>query len=291
MARTREIKRRIGAVWTIRRITKTMQMVATAKFTTAVLRDKASAPYTFKINRLVAEALSASSDFSHPLMASPAESPKRERMLVISSTRGLCGAYNAGVLRAAWNAIGRIQADGRALEVETAGKKAVGFLRFHRISISRRHLFGDKPAYDDIERLAQRYIDDFTSGQLDSVLVAFMRFESTARQVPEVIKLLPLEPAASEVSETDRARALYDFSPSTDAILTDLLPLAVKTALFQAFLDAAVSEQVMRMVAMRAATENASELHKTLTRRFNRARQTRITTELMEVISGAAALN
>lgn len=290
MARTREIKRRIGAVWTIQRITKTMQMIATAKFTTAVVRAKASAPYAFKINRLVAEALSASSDFSHPLMAGPAESPGRERMLVISSTRGLCGAYNAGVLRAAWNVMGRIQADGRALEVETTGKKAVGFLRFHQISIARRHLLGDKPAYDDVERLAQRYIDDFTSGHLDSVLVASMRFESTARQVPEVIKLLPLEPAAAEASETDHARALYDFSPSTEAILTDLLPLAVKTALFQAFLDAAVSEQVMRMVAMRAATENAGELHKTLTRRFNRARQTQITTELMEVIGGAAAL-
>ncbi len=291
MARTREIKRRIGAVWTIQRITKTMQMIATAKFTTSVQRAKASAPYAFKINRLVAEALSASSDFSHPLMAGPAESPGRVRMLVISSTRGLCGAYNTGVLRAAWNAIGRIQSDGRALEVETAGKKAVGFLRFHRISIARRHLFGDKPAYDDVEQLAQRYIDDFTSGKLDSVLVASMRFQNTARQVPEVIKLLPLEPAASEVSETDHARALYDFSPSTEAILTDLLPLAVKTALFQAFLEAAVSEQVMRMVAMRAATENAGELHKTLTRRFNRARQTQITTELMEVIGGAAGLD
>ncbi|MHC4416748.1 MAG: ATP synthase F1 subunit gamma [Planctomycetota bacterium] len=290
MARIREIRKRIGAVRTIQRITKTMQMIATAKFTTAQHRAKATKPYSDKVRQLVAETLAVASDVSHPLIDPPAESPARERLLVITSNRGLCGAYNANVLRAAIQHVRQLKAGGRQLDLETAGKKAVGFFRFQRIPIAERHSFGDEPKYDEVERLAQRYIDDFAAGRYDAVRVASMQFVSNTRQVPQVSTILPLKPEAAGDETPAGARALYEFSPSTERILSDLLPLAVKSALFQAFLDAAVSEQVMRMVAMKAATENAKELSKTLNRQYNRARQTQITTELMEIIGGTVAL-
>ncbi len=296
MAQTREIKKRIGAVKTIQRITKTMQMIATAKFTTAMQQVASARPYSENIDRLVGEALAgAGGEFEHPLIDGPGESPSRERVLVITSNRGMCGAYNANALRAAATHIQGMRERGRELELETAGKKAVGYFRFQKIPVAVSHTMGDEPRYDEIERLANTYIEDFTAGRHDAVHVVCMQFVNASRQVPRVIQLLPLTPSVPSEKETDPsagdgARALYDFSPSAATILDQLMPLAVRTILFQAFLESNVSEQIMRMVAMKAATENAGELGRTLTRRFNRARQTQITTELMEIISGAAAL-
>ncbi len=295
MAQTREIKKRIGAVKTIRRITKTMQMIATAKFTNSLQRAHAAKPYTERVQQLVGEVLAAAvagaeGDFEHRLIEGPAESPNRERLLVISSNRGLCGAYNANVLRAAMTHVRELQAGGRQLDLETAGKKAVAYFHFQKVAITQGHTMPDQPPYDEVERLADRYIEEFVAGQHDAVRVAYMRYESNSRQIPQVIQLLPLEATPRVAGDAGGAEALYDFSPSVEAILDELMPLAVKVLLFQAFLDATVSEHIMRMVAMKSATENASELGRTLTRKFNRARQAQITTELMEIISGAAAL-
>ena len=150
---------------------------------------------------------------------------------------------------------------------------------------------GDKPAFQDVARIADRYMDEFAEGKWDAVRVTYMRFESNARQIPETIQLLPL---ASDNTQTgvsdDSASANYEFSPSAGEILDDLLPRSVKTTLFQVFNDAVVSENIMRMIAMKAATENANDLGKDLRRDYNRARQAQITTELTEIISGAAAL-
>jgi F-type H+-transporting ATPase subunit gamma len=289
MARIRDIKKRIGAVQTIRRITKTMQMIATAKFTSAVQRAQASKPYTEKVLGLVAEALAGAADFEHPLMDGPAKSPGRERLLVIASNRGLCGAYNANVLRAAIAQVRDLREQGRELDLETAGKKATAFFRFQKVAVSHKHTVSDQPKWDEVEPLADQYIADFMEGRYDAVRIASMHFISNARQQARVIQLMPLVPASGH-GEAAGARAIYAFSPSAEAILGDLMPMAIKAAMFQAFLDAAVSEHIMRMVAMKAATENAADLRKILTRQYNRARQTQITTELMEVIGGAAAL-
>ena len=290
MVQIRVIRRRITAVGTIERITKTMQMIATVKFTTAVQRAKAAQPYSQKVQQLVGEVVAAAGDLQHPLVDGPAESPKRELLLVISSDRGFCGAFNANVLRKAMAHVRQLKQRSISLDLETSGRKAVGFFRFQRVPISQRHTVGDKPRYEQIDQLAHRYIRQFSEGKYDAIRVAYMRFITNARQVAELVQLLPLKPDEPESAEALSAAALYDFSPSTDEILDDLLPLTVKTALYQAFLDAAVSEQIMRMVAMKAATENAGDVRKTLRRTYNRARQAKITTELMEVISGAAAL-
>ncbi len=290
MAQIRVIRRRITAVGTIERITKTMQMIATVKFTTAVQRAKAAQPYSQKVQQLVGEVVAAAGDLQHPLVDGPAESPKRELLLVISSDRGFCGAFNANVLRKAMAHVRQLKQRSLSLDLETSGRKAVGFFRFQRVPISQRHTVGDKPRYEQIDQLAHRYIRQFSEGKYDAIRVAYMRFITNARQVAELVQLLPLKPDEPESAESPSAEALYDFSPSSDEILDDLLPLTVKTALYQAFLDAGVSEQIMRMVAMKAATENAGDVRKTLRRTYNRARQAKITTELMEVISGAAAL-
>ncbi len=296
MAQIRVIRKRIVGVKTVQRITRTMQMIATAKFTSALQKVSSARPYSERIDRLVSEALAATGgEFEHPLFDGPGESPSRERVLVITSNRGMCGAYNSNALRTAAAHIRGLRERGRELELETAGKKAVGYFRFQKIPVAVSHAMGDEPRYDEIERLANSYIEDFTAGRHDAVHVVCMQFVNTSRQVPRVIQLLPLEPPVAsetqaEPSAGDDASALYDFSPSVQAILNELMPLAVKTTLFQAFLESNVSEQIMRMVAMKAATENAGDLARTLTRRFNRARQTQITTELMEIISGAAAL-
>jgi F-type H+-transporting ATPase subunit gamma len=294
MAKTREIKKRMTAVKTIQRITKTMQMIATARFTAAVGRTKASKPYTEKVRQLVQEVSAAAGDVGHPLIDGPSDPQDRELLFVISSDRGLCGAYNSNVLRNAIAHIRRMRASNTEFDLETSGKKAVAFFRFSRIPIKQRHTFGDKPKYDEVERLASRMIKQYLAGEYKAVRVAYMRYESNSRQVPEVMQLLPMKAETkAQATETAASEAAgkYEFSPSAKELLDDLLPMAIKMTLFQAFNDAVVSEQIMRMVAMKAATENAKELGRTLRRDYNRARQAQITTELSEIIAGAAALD
>ena len=299
MAQIREIKKRMVAVRTIQRITKTMQMIATAKFTAALQRAKATRPYTERIRELVAEVSAAAGDVDNPLLGvrsgGSGKSAGKEILLVVTSDRGLCGAYNGSVLRNAMSEIRKRRAAKCEVIVETAGKKGVAFFRFQKMDIAERHSFGDKPVFADVAALADRYMADFVAGKIDAVHVAYMRFISASRQVPEVMQLLPLTVEASAASASaatagKSAATVYDFRPSAEVLLNDLLPKSVKVSLFQALNDSVVSENVMRMVAMKAATDNASGLGRTLKRNFNRARQAKITTELTEIISGAAAL-
>ena len=287
MAQIRELKKRMIAVRTIQRITKTMQMIATAKFTAALARAKATRPYTDRIRGLVGEVAAAAGDeFSHPLMNAPASPTKRELVLVISSDRGLCGAYNGNVLRKGSQTIKGLKASGKDIVLETVGKKAVAYFRFAKLDVAEKHTFGDKPQFAQVEALAKRLMADFSAGKFDAVHVVYMRFVSNAKQVPESMQLLPLAaPAASGGASSN-----YEFSPSGPELLNDLLPKSVIVSLFQAFNDAAVSEHVMRMVSMKAATDNAAGLGRTIRRNYNRARQARITTELTEIVAGAAAL-
>jgi F-type H+-transporting ATPase subunit gamma len=289
MARIREIRKRMVAVGNIQRITKTMQMIATAKFNAAVQRASATRPYADRIQQIAGEVAAAAGDANHPLLTPPDPPVGRELLLVITTDRGFCGAYNNNVLRTAHRAVVEVRERGGQAALEVAGRKGVAFCRFQRIAIEERHAIGDKPQYDAVRAIADRYVDLFTRRQFDAVRVAFMKFISSSRQRPELLTLLPLRPVKAAQEERG-PRALYEFSPSSRELLADLLPRAVRTMLFQAFNDAVVSEQIMKMVAMKAATENARDLGKRLRRSYNRARQTQITTELMEVVGGAAAL-
>lgn len=292
MAQIREIKKRRKAVSNIERITRTMQMIATVKFTNALVRAKATQPYTARIRRLVEELSAASGDVSHPLIDGPATRQNRELLLVISSDRGMCGSYNSHVLRTAFQVHADTRAGGADVDVEVSGKKGLGAVRFQGIEVTRQHKVGDTPAYDQVEEIASRYMAEFCSGTYDAMRVAFMRYESNASQVPECLQLLPLTTDAKPAGDSDStgSSVSYEFSPSATKLLEDILPLTVKSQLFQCFNDAVVSEQIMRMVAMKGATENAKDIGKNLARLFNRARQSQITTELNEIIAGSAAI-
>ena len=304
MAKTRQLKKRIKAVANIRRITKTMQMIATARFAAAQQRSVASRPYTDALFALVQELTGGTGDATHPLITGPAGKAKdQELTLVITSDRGLCGPYNSNVLRTSMRHLRETPA-AMSGQVELVGKKGVVFLRFNRVPVATQHTqFGDKPSYDAVDALAQSYIQRFVSGEVSRVRVVSMKYISAGRQVPTVTTLLPFKPeaatrpsgasvsaSASEAEASTKAVAQYEFSPSPQELLDTLLPAAVKAVLFQAFNDAIVSEHVARMIAMKAATDNAGKMGKLISRRYNRARQAQITTELTEIISGAAAL-
>jgi len=294
MAKTREIKVRMKAVANIRRITKTMQMIATAKFSAAQQRALAAKPYAEGVFELVRELGAGARDVQHPLLLSPRgdHATRPELMLIITSDRGLCGPYNSAVLRTAMAALREPGLSARP-ELELVGKKGAAFLKFQGEPVARQHAFGDNPKRDEIERLAEDYMRRFTSGEVSGVRIVFTRYISAGKQAPEAMQLLPLKPpAAGAASPKDAAgpRPLYEFSPPAEELLSELLPETVKTTLWQCFSDALVSEHVARMIAMKAATDAAGKMSKNLTQRFNRARQAQITTELTEIISGAAAL-
>lgn len=293
MAGTRDIKGRIKAVGNIQRITKTMQMIATARFQAMQKRATEAQAYTQQISQIVSELaanLGEGGDVSHPLLSAPKPATGRQLVLVISSNRGLCGGYNANLLRAA---MAEINGPGQT-DIEIVGKKASGFFKFANVAVDKFHShISDKPEYADVERLAEEYMQAFTEGKYDSVKVIYTAFVSMSRQEPRVQQLLPLEPPVAAEGEKASAgpATVYDFSPEPQELLGELLPITVKTNLFQCFNEATVSEQLMRMVAMKAATDAAGKMQKSLKRQFNRARQASITTELSEIIAGAAALN
>ncbi len=299
-ANIREIKGRIKAVKNIERITKTMQLIASARFQKVQRIATQAHAYADRIQAMVGEVASAiaGSDEagSQPLISPPSTSPNKTLVLVLTSERGLCGSYNTNVMRLAEQHFATDwPADRRCLEI--AGKKGTNYAKFNNLALNEAHTqFGDSPQYEDVAALAERYMDEFAAGKYDAVKVVYMKFLSMSKQVPDVLTLLPLEPPKADASEKTAATsgasggANYEFSPEPAQLLGELLPVTVKVTLMRCFNDALVSEQLARMVAMKAATDAAGKQSKALKRQFNRARQTAITTELSEIIAGAAAL-
>jgi len=291
MGNTQDIKKRMNAVNNIKRITRTMQMIATSKFARAQHASIASRPYTESIFGLVAKLSDAGVGEGHPLLTNPdADAP--EITLVLSADRGLCGPYNGSITRAALAHLKAQTNESNILEV--VGKKGAGALKFNGFTKFKLHTqFGDKPTYEEIEKLAQGYIDQFIAGEISAVKIVYMKYYSAGRQKPTTLQLLPFSTPEVDTSATESSTGfsdVYEFSPDADSLLDFLLPAAVKAVTFQCFNDGVVSEHIARMVAMKAATDNAGKMAHLLKRKFNRMRQAQITTELTEIISGAAAL-
>ncbi len=292
MANPRIIVKRRNSVRNIRKITRTMQLIATARFQSAYNRAVATRPYSDKLAELVADLSNAGESIDHPLIRSP-QAVTRSAVVVITSSRGLCGGYNANVLRTAISHLDESQGRGAAPEVYMVGKKGINYFKFlNRPMVDRVTHIGDTPRFEQIDPLANLLMERFIADEVQSVEVVYMRFHSVGRQKPEVLALLPI----SAVSETQpersgpQRRIPYEYSPEPRELLKALLPSTVRMRLFQCFTDAAVSEQTARMVAMKAATESAGEMITQLTRRYNRARQTQITMELLDIVGGANAL-
>ena len=296
MAKTRQLKRRIIAANNTKRITKTLQMIATSKFARALHAATATKPYTEALFELVGELQGAAGEVDHPLLKTG--NPKAPPLtLLITSDRGLAGPYNGSVLRA-FSGYLKENPAARTGMIELVGKKGAAWLKFNKITVTTQHThIGDKPKYEDITKITEEYIRRYSAGEVSTVRVAYMKFISTSKQVPTVLQLLPFDPASlgtvkkSADAGSKNAAVQYEFSPPAAELLGELLPAALKAVVFQCFNEAIVSEHVARMVAMKSATDNAGKMSKAYARKYNRARQAQITTELMEVISGAAALN
>jgi len=297
MAKARAIIKRLKAVRNVRKITRTMELVATARFKKAMDRAIEAAAYTRKISEIVAD-LSESmagegSDFTHPLLQQR-ETEKKSILLVITSNRGLCGGYNGGILRLAQQRIREAKANQVELNIEVSGKRGIGFCKFQKIPTAAAYThFEDKPTFEQVDVLATRYIESFIRGDIDRLDVAYTQFESMSRQKAVVQTLLPigkLQQTTAAATEKPKASVEYEFLPSPREILEEIVPASFKARLFKCFLDAGVSEQIARMVAMKSATENADGMIRAIRAQYNRARQSQITSELSEIIGGAAAL-
>ncbi|HNQ22894.1 MAG TPA: ATP synthase F1 subunit gamma [Phycisphaerae bacterium] len=295
MAKPRAIVKRRKTVRNIRKITRTMQLIATARFQAAFNRAMATKPYTRELAALVRALAQAAGDVQHPLMRTP-ETVRRCDLLIITSNRGLCGGYNTGILRCALAELEKLEREQVAVDVRMAGKKGAGYFRFLRrpLAESITHV-GDPPRFEQVEPIANALMERFQKDETQAAYVAYMQFISAGQQRPVVMPLLPLaqeaetaeapaEPAATRVT------LQYEFSPEPRELLDELLPATVRTRLFQCFTDALVSEHTARMVAMKAATDAAGDMIRSLTQQYNRARQTQITMELLDIVGGANAL-
>jgi F-type H+-transporting ATPase subunit gamma len=291
MAKARAIVKRRKAVRNIRKITRTMELIATARFKKAMDRASEAAAYTRKISEIVADVARTSLEISHPLLE-PRPEPRSTTLLVLTSNRGLCGGYNASVLRLVLGRLRESQHTQETLHLEVSGKRGINFLKYQGRPADRTYThFEDKPTFSEVDELAQRYIEAFVSKKIDRLQIAYTKFESASRQMAVLETLLPigsLHTHDHKVSEEQQIE--YEFLPSSQEILQEIVPTSFKARLFKCFLDAAVSEQIFRRVAMKAATENADEMIGSLSQLYNRARQTQITSELSEIIGGAAAL-
>jgi F-type H+-transporting ATPase subunit gamma len=307
MAKARAIIKRRKAVENIRKITRTMELIATAKFRKALDRATEAEAFTRKIAELVADLGETSGAVAHPLLER--RTPvKKAAMLVLTSNRGLAGGYNGNVLRLAFRNIQEFQTENVPVRIEVSGKRGINFMKYRKVAIDATYTqFEDRPQFQDVEKLADRFISMYLKGEIDRLDVTYTQFINSARQTATVTTLLPIVPAeigsvATSVRQSragaaagpkpgpEAERVPYEFLPDARSILEEIVPVSFKVRLFKCFLDAAVSEQIARMVAMRGATQNADDLVKSLTRQYNRARQSQITRELADIVGAAAAL-
>jgi F-type H+-transporting ATPase subunit gamma len=294
MAKARALDKRRKSIRNIRKITRTMELIATARYKKAMDRATAATAYTKRITQVVADLANAGLEVSHPLLEAHDKS-ERAVLLVLTANRGLCGGYNGSVFRAAIARHEELKAAFAHLEVEIAGKRGIAAAKFRKVPLAQAYTqFNDQPQFAEVDAIASRYLEAYATKKIDRLDVAYTKFLSSAKQLAVVETLLPLgslEGAEKgQKQERPAAESMYEFLPSAASILEEVVPASFKAKLFKCFLDAAVSEQIARMVAMKSATENASDMIKELSSDYNRARQGQITGEIMEIIGGVEAL-
>jgi F-type H+-transporting ATPase subunit gamma len=291
MPNLRDIKKRIGSVQSTRQITRTMEMVATAKIKKAQERIESARPYALSMMEVLGNVARFAKGAEHPLLLEH-ETHTRSVAIAVTSDRGLAGALNSNILRMTERFIAEQQAAGITVDLISVGKKAAGYFRYRGIEpIAAYRDISDKPTFTDAKSIAAHIIPAYAAGELDEVVILFNRFKNVAEQSPEQHRLLPiraelLDEAADEADIT----AEYMFEPDAESVLEYLLPTYVETLIYRALMESAASEHGARRKAMKSATDNATEMIGTLTRSYNRARQAAITTEIAEIVGGAAAL-
>ena len=300
MPNPRVLDKRRKSIRNIRKITRTMELIATARFKKAMDRASAATAYTNRITQLVRDLTESGLEVKHPLLE-PRPVTQNVTLLVLTANRGFCGGFNGNAVRACvarWLELTQSVPNGR---LEISGKKGITSLKTRGLKPASTFTnFDDKPSFDEVDVIATRYLEEFVTGKLDRLDVVYTKFISVARQQIAVETLLPLAGLAEAAASTKKSdthtagnkrQAVYEFLPSPESILEEVVPTSFKIKLFKCFLDSAVSEQIARMVAMKSATENAGDLIHRLSMQYNRARQGRITSELMDVIGGVEALS
>ncbi|MDP7015060.1 MAG: ATP synthase F1 subunit gamma [Pirellulaceae bacterium] len=294
MAKARALDKRRKSIRNIRKITRTMELIATARFKKAMDRATAATAYTSRITQLVQDLAQSGLEVDHPLLEAR-ETTTNAALLVLTANRGLCGGYNGNVVRIGIKRREELREEAESVRLEVSGKRGNSAMKFRGIDVDEQYLqFEDQPKWDEVDPIASKFLDDYTLGKLDRLDVAYTKFVSSSRQVAIVETLLPLgslDGGDDGAKKTEQSgESMYEFLPSAASILEEVVPTSFKVKLFKCFLDAAVSEQISRMVAMKSATENASEMIKQLSMTYNRARQSQITGEIMEIIGGVEAL-
>jgi F-type H+-transporting ATPase subunit gamma len=293
-AQMRVYRQRIRSVQATKKITRAMELIAASRVVKARQRVIESTPYAKALTRAVS-AVATFSNVDHPLTTENPE-VRRAAMLVITSDRGLAGAYSSAVLKESEKLAEKLRGEGKEVIPYLVGRKAVGFYKFRRRPFAQEwEGNSDRPSFEVARGIGQRITDDFVKeyedGGVDEVHVVFTRFVSMVTQEPEVIRLLPLEVVeGTELPEPDEVLPLYEFEPSGEEVLDALLPKYVTSRLFNALLQSAASELAARQRAMKSATDNAEELIRKYTRLANQSRQAEITQEISEIVGGVEAL-
>lgn len=287
-AQLRDTRRRIRSVEATKKITRAMELIAASRIPKAQARVNASKPYTAKLIEVIQNVAAGGAGMTHTLLER--REVKEVGLLVISSDRGLAGAYASNVIRLAEHRVRELDREGKDVTLYTVGKKAQSYFRYRGYRIHNAYLgVTDTPGYGDARAMANALMAAFALGEIDAVEIVYTRFQSALTQVPTRLELLPITPPEMEAEESAR-RVSYLFEPSPDEILHRLLPRYVEATIFNLLLEASASEHSARRRAMKAATDNAEELIRVLTVQANRARQAEITKAISEIVGGAEAL-
>ena len=290
MANAKTLDKRRKSVRNIRKITRTMELIATARFKKAMDRAVAATSYTQRITEVVANLANSGTEVQHPLLEDR-QTTENATLIVLTGNRGLCGGYNGSVVREAINHHQKLSEQYDNVSLFISGKRGITNLSFRGLAADEAYThFEDQPRFDEVKPIADTLMNQFIAGKLDRLDVAYTRFISSSKQQAVVETLLPLGKVEDEDTVGGTTNTDYEFMPSAESILEEVVPTSFRIKLFKCFLDAAVSEQIARMVAMKSATENADDMIANLSMTYNRARQSQITGEIMEIIGGVEAL-
>ncbi len=291
MPKPRELRRRIKSVQNTRKITKTMELVSTSKLKRAQDRVVAARPYAQALAEVIGDLYSPELAERFPLLRQPGpDGVRRVALVLITSNRGLCGAFNANLIREGRRRLGELEGQGGQASLHLVGKKGIGFFKFtHRTIVSQRVDIGDRPTATHAAELVAPLMAQFEQGAVDAVELVFAKFNSPVSTPPTTLRILPVTPPRADGRTGGRA-VNYILKPSAEAILESLLPLYVRNQVYRALVETAAAEHGARRTAMKNATDAAGDMLDVLQRTFNRARQGQITQELAEIVGGAEAL-
>ncbi|PAT41829.1 F0F1 ATP synthase subunit gamma [Vandammella animalimorsus] len=291
MAAGKEIRGKIKSVENTKKITKAMEMVAASKMRKAQERMQAARPYSDKIRTIAAHLAAANPEYRHPFMVQ--NDAKVAGVIVVTTDKGLCGGMNTNVLRAVTNKIGELQKKGDAIRAVAIGGKGLGFLnRIGAPVVAEATALGDTPRIDALIGPVKVLLDAYVAGEINAVYLSYTRFINTMRQESVIEQLLPLQPEhlAAQPGQKKAADWDYIYEPDAQTVIDELLVRYIESLIYQAVADNMASEQSARMVAMKAATDNAGNVIDELKLVYNKTRQAAITTELSEIVAGAAAV-